>query len=288
MNFHWNFWSLDAHYKMSVLRLVTNGIGADPEHPYVEALAASNDTGKRQIVTINIICMHGLLYSDLLICYGYHIYRQKVKESYSSCLKGFCFTSFIFPGMTVTEDEWHYIITCGSRSSLQLVKTTMRFRCAWSLQSRGFGLEGNEVRSSGSSCLHWAAWARWQKSYPKWSLAETVSAKHPFGCTGATSRARIPLQLLWNTEQLKKKKEKNKTKNPWGVGWKPCISCLLLLSQDLHRDFDRWFYCLFIRWATQYSPQFSRIIRGKKSTWSYWISYLNSSSSCQLYIWKWA
>lgn len=76
--------------------LVANGLGADPEHPYMETLAASNDTAKRQIVTINTI------YS-----YRYHtyIYRGRRWKNSVSCLKGFCFTSFIFPGMIVTETE---------------------------------------------------------------------------------------------------------------------------------------------------------------------------------------
>lgn len=81
----------------------------------------------------------------------------------------------------------------------------------WSLQSRGFGLEGNEVGTCGSSSAL-AARTQGQNSCPEGSLAEPAFAKHPFGCAGASSSARILLQLLWNTEQLKENKEKNQSK----------------------------------------------------------------------------
>lgn len=40
---------------MSFLTLVTSGSGVDSEHPFMEVLAASNDTDRTQIVTISII-----------------------------------------------------------------------------------------------------------------------------------------------------------------------------------------------------------------------------------------
>lgn len=189
----------------------------------METLEASNDAGKRQTVTVNIICLDYYRVICWTVIDVIHIYRQ-VKEFYSSCHKGFCFTSFIFPGLIETDTEWQYLV-CGRRSSLQPVKTTMCFVGAWSLRS--FRLEGNEV-----GAVVAPAWTPWQKGCPIWSLTESAFAKHPFGCTGANGWASTALQLLWNMAQLQKKKEKTNQTNV--RSWLEICTCFLplLLSQD--------------------------------------------------------
>lgn len=178
--------------------------------------------------------------------------------------------------MIVTDAEWQWI-NCGSRLNLQLVKTTTCFILAWSLQSRGFGLE-DEVGSSGSSCLRWDVQ----------SLAESAFAKHPFACTGATSRTSTSQQLLWNAGQLKKQKEKPKQSKelvrnlPVFLAFCSCLKTYTGCCRHC------WCYCLFIECETQHFPQFSKTIRAeKKSTCSCWISYIDSSRSSPLYLWKW-
>lgn len=44
-------------YKMSFLTSIASGLGVDSKYPFVETLAAFNYAGKRQIFTINIICI---------------------------------------------------------------------------------------------------------------------------------------------------------------------------------------------------------------------------------------
>lgn len=140
------------------------------------------------------------------------------------------------------------------RWSLQLVEIPAGSVCVGSVQSRGFGLEGTKVGTCGSSSALPAS-TQGQNICSGGSLAVPAFAKHPFGCAGANSRARILLQLLRSTEQLKENREKPQNKASLGIAWKHShISCLLLLSLDLHRDFDCWPYCLFIRWIPQDSP----------------------------------
>lgn len=85
--------------------------------------------------------------------------------------------------------------------------------CVGSVQSQGFGLEGSEVGTCGSSSALPAS-TQGQNICPGGSLAEPALAKHPFGCAGANSRARILLQLLQSTGQLKENSEKHQNKYP--------------------------------------------------------------------------
>lgn len=134
--------------------------------------------------------------------------------------------------------------------------------CVGSVQSRGFGLEGSEVGTCGSSSAL-PAGTQGQNICPGGSLAEPALAKHPFGCAGANSRARILLQLLQSTGQLKESTEKHQNKYPEELLGNFHIFFVFCFCLQTYRDSDCWSYCLFIKWVPQDTPQFSRFIRGK-------------------------